>query len=432
MNPHLLWRRVYERGMEGSRDGHPPEQGVLRTIAQKKVYIKTFGCTYNEGDSRKIAAVLERQGCTLVSSPEEAGAVIVNTCTVIGATERKVQRELRSLRNHSLYVTGCMAVVQRDAILSACDPVIFHPDEIHASYAPPGCMPSGRVGIVQICRGCRGSCSYCITRRARGPLVSYGSDEILREVQSLAGQGAVEIRLCGQDVSAWGMDSGSNLGMLLAEIGEVPGNFRVRVGMMNPATLFPVMDQVAGAFGRERIFSFFHLPVQSGSDAVLERMGRGYTAARALAIVERFRTHCPGITLHTDVICGYPGETEEEFRETLAFLSRMQPDKVNVTRYSPRPKTPAARHKDMPDRFKKERSRILRAHAEKIARSRNEAWIGKEVLVLITEILRPGSSMGRTRQYQGVVVRGNHPPGSTMVVRLTGERTYYFIGEPAR
>ncbi len=416
--------------MEENGTGCFPGKNTIRSISQKKVFIKTYGCTYNEGDSRKLAAVLERQGCTLVSRPEEAGAVIVNTCTVIGATERKVLRQLRDLHTCPLYVTGCMAVVQRDAILSVCDPVFILPEEIQAAYAGAGHAPAGPVGVVQVCRGCRGSCSYCITRMARGPMASADADEILRETRALVENGAVEIRLTGQDVSAWGADAGSHLGALLPKISGVPGMFRVRVGMMNPETLSPIRDRVAEAFVGEKIFKFLHLPVQSGSDAVLERMNRGYTGEGVMEIVKRFRSQCPGITLHTDIICGYPGETWEEFSETLDFLSRMQPDKVNVTRYSPRPKTPAAEEKDMPDRFKKERSRILRTCAEKIARSRNAAWLGREVPVLFTERPRAGSSMGRTPFYQGVVVRGDFSPGTVRMVRLTRDMTYYFLGEP--
>ncbi len=430
VNTHLLCQREYSKEMERNGTGHTPGKNVLRSITQKKVYIKTYGCTYNEGDSRKLAAVLKHQGCTLVSRLEDADAVIVNTCTVVGATERKVLKHLRSLRSYPLYVTGCMATVRRDAILSACDPVFIHPGEIQAAYAGEGDAPAGPVGIVQVCQGCRGSCSYCITRMARGPLVSADADEILGEVMALVQNGAVEIRLTGQDVSAWGADIGSHLGALLPRITDVPGMFRVRVGMMNPATLSPIAEIVAESFAGEKIFKFLHLPVQSGSDAVLKRMGRGYTAEEALAIVKTFRTHCPGISLHTDIICGYPGETEEEFCETLDLVFRMQPDKVNVTRYSPRPGTPAAGKKDMPDRYKKERSRTLLACAEKIAKSRNAAWISREVPVLITEVLRPGSAMGRTQYYQGVVVKGDFSPGTVRMVRLTKERTYYFIGEP--
>lgn len=417
--------------MQESRTDLSRDMDVIRSIAHKKVCIRTFGCTYNEGDSLKLAVVLERQGCTFVKESGEADVVIVNTCTVTGATERKVQRELQRLRHCRLYVTGCMAVVQRDAILQACDPAIIQPRAIQSLYRGGGYTLQGKVGIVQACRGCMGACSYCITRRARGPLTSAGSEEILREVRSLVQKGAVEIRLTGQDVSAWGSDIGSNLGALLTEINDVGGNFRVRVGMMNPATLFPIRKEVARAYAGTRIFSFIHLPVQSGSEAVLESMNRGYSCAQVLEIVEKFRSHCPEISVHTDVICGYPGETEEDFRKTLAFLSRMQPDKVNVTRYSPRPGTPAAREHDMPDRIKKERSRALRVHAEGIARARNAAWLSKTVPVLFTEHPRPGSSMGRTPYYQGVVVKGDLLPGTERMVRLIEDRVYYFLGDPA-
>ncbi|MCU0632402.1 MAG: MiaB/RimO family radical SAM methylthiotransferase [Methanolinea sp.] len=413
---------------DSARD-QPAEKSAIGSIKGRKVYIRTFGCTYNWGDSRKLGEILKHQGCTLVNSPDEAEVVIVNTCTVVGSTERKVLRELRSLRHHPLYVTGCMAVVQKDAILPACNPVLIHPEEIQSAYRGLGSIPPDTCGIVQACHGCRGSCSYCITRLARGPLMSAGREEILREVRALAGSGVVEIQLTGQDVSAWGMDAGSDLGALLREIHQVPGHFMVRVGMMNPATLHPVLDSVAGAFLGSRVFSMLHLPVQSGSDAVLERMNRGYTTDQVMSIVRRFRELSPEISLHTDIICGYPGETEEDFQETLALLTCMQPDKVNVTRYSPRPMTPAGREKDMPDRFKKERSRILRLHSEVIARARNAAWISRVVPVLITEHPRPGSSMGRTPHYQGVVVMGDLPPGTARKVRLIEDRTYYFVGE---
>lgn len=411
--------------------GLPPRRGVLGTIRGKRIFIRTFGCAYNLGDTRRLVEVLKHQRCTLAPDPDQADAAIVNTCIVTSATERKVLREIGALRQLPVFVTGCMASAPGYAIPSTLRQCLIHPDEIRAAYRRVGTIPREHVGIVQVCRGCRGSCTYCITRHARGPLVSEGRQEVLDEVMAIAEAGAAEIQLTGQDVSAWGMDSGSDLGALLAGINGIPGHFMARVGMMNPATLYPIASRVSEAYRGSRIFRFMHIPVQSGSDAVLGMMERGYTRDEVLEIVRRFREAVPDVTLHTDVICGYPGETWEDFQDTLSLLDLMQPDKVNVTRFSRRPGTPAAGKGDMPDRFKKERSRKLRSHAESIARAKNAHLLGREVEVIFTEHPRAGSSMGRTRNYTGVVVPGHYEPGTVRVVRLAEDRVYYFIGEPA-
>lgn len=406
-----------------------PETDVIGSIREKRVHIRTYGCTYNTGDTQKLEEVLKHQRCSLVDDPADADVVIVNTCTVLGSTERKILRDLRVIQNHPLYVTGCMAVVRKDVILSQFKASVLPPEEIRAAYGRIGTVSGRPIGIVQACHGCRGACSYCITKHARGWLTSYPVEEITGQLRSLVTKGAVEIQLTGQDMSAWGMDTGSDLGHLLSEINSIPGHYRVRVGMMNPATLYPIMESVACAFVGEKIFSLIHVPVQSGSNEILSRMNRGYTREKVIDIVRRFREHIPDLSLFTDVICGYPGETEEDFRETLSLLTVIQPDKVNVTRYSKRPGTSAALEKDMPDRFKKERSRILRIHAEAIARKKNASLIGREIPVLFTEHPREGSSMGRTAQYIGVVVPGHHEPGTIRRVRLTEDRIYYFLGE---
>lgn len=406
-----------------------PETDVIGGIRGKRVYIRTYGCTYNMGDTRKLEEILKHQHCALVDDPADAEAVIVNTCTVIGSTERKILREIRSMSHHQLFVTGCMAVVRKNAIISQSDAEVFHPEEIRAAYRKVGTVTGRPTGIVQACHGCLGSCSYCITKYARGWLTSCAVDEIAGQVRALVEQGAVEIQLTGQDLSAWGTDKGSDLGHLISELNSIPGHFKVRVGMMNPATLYPIMESVADAFLGEKIFSLIHVPVQSGSDRILARMNRRYTREQVIEIVRQFREHIPDISFFTDVICGYPGETEEDFRETLALLTVLQPDKVNVTRYSARPGTSASLEKDMPDRFKKERSRLLRIHAEAIARKKNASLLGHEIPVLFTEHLRKGSSMGRTAQYSGVVVPGYVEPGTVRSVRLIEDRTYYFLGE---
>jgi MiaB/RimO family radical SAM methylthiotransferase len=416
-----------EPGME--RSGSQPHRGDITDLLGKKVVILTFGCTFNHGDTRNLEEVLVRQGCTITGSVAEADAVIVNTCTVVGPTERKMLRVLKECRDMPLYVTGCMPPVQREEILTVCDPVFLSPRDITDTWRKGAAFIPHETGIVQLSRGCPGACTYCITRVARGPLVSYPEDEILHCIRNQAGSGSIEIRLTAQDCSAWGKDRGSSLPALLERIGALPGKFRIRVGMMNPATILPILDTLPDSFRYQNIFQFAHIPVQSGSDRILRSMGRGYTRDDVIEIVRVFRKSLPEITIATDVIAGFPGEDNDDLAATCDLLGVMMPAKINITRYSRRPHTPAAEMKDHPDRVKKKRSRLLQRHAEALYRNLNKALLGRDAAVIVTERIRPGTVLARTDSYTGIVLRQDLPVGTELKVRPVEDRTYFFIGE---
>ncbi len=401
----------------------------FRDLQGKRVAILTFGCTFNQGDTRILERMLTGIGCSLVSSPGEADAVVVNTCAVVGATERRMLRVLSGLREKPLYVTGCMAVVQRKEISSVCSPAFLPPVSGYGACRERGGGLPHDIGIVQLGSGCPGCCTYCITRLARGPLKSNPGQIILEEVQSAVRSGAAEVRLTAQDCSAWGQDTGESLPALLNRIGEIPGTFRVRLGMMNPATVLPLRDPLAESFGNRNLFRFAHLPVQSGSDRILRRMGRRYTADDVIGIVGAFRKHHPDITIATDIIVGFPGEDEDDVRATIDLLERMLPAKINITRYSPRPGTPAAPLTAPVDRIKKDRSRLVQQHAAEIYRQLNRPLIGSSHRVLVTERIRPGTVLARTATYTGIVLRQDLPVGTEHSARITEDRTYFFIGE---
>jgi len=165
--------------MEENRSEDPPDtMDEFAALARKRVYIETYGCSYNFGDTANLVEVLKHYGSTRVESPDDADAVIVNTCTVVGPTERRMLRRLSALQEKPLWVTGCMPLVQREAILSVCNPVIISPDAIREAYLRVRTVAPGGAGIVQIAQGCLGHCTYCITRRARGPLASFPKVEI--------------------------------------------------------------------------------------------------------------------------------------------------------------------------------------------------------------------------------------------------------------
>jgi threonylcarbamoyladenosine tRNA methylthiotransferase CDKAL1 len=403
--------------------------GQLRDLPGKKVAILTFGCTFNQGDSRLLERVLSGLGCTMVSSPDDADAVVVNTCTVVGATERKMLRTLRSFRERPLYVTGCMARVQREKILSVCNPVFLSSPSLAGACRKSSTALRHEVGIVQLGTGCPGSCTYCITRLARGPLKSYPGNVIMEEIRAAVRSGTAEVRLTAQDCSAWGQDTGESLPALLNRIGEIPGTFRVRLGMMNPATILPMLDPLTESFGNRNLFRFAHIPVQSGSDRILRRMGRKYTADDMIGIVRAFRRRNPDITLATDIIVGFPGEEEEDVQATIDLLMRMLPSKINITRYSPRPGTPAAALKAPVDRVKKDRSRLIQRHAEEICRQLNRPLIGSIHQVLVTERIKQGTVLARNDTYTGIVLNQDLPVGSELTARITEDRTYFFFGE---
>lgn len=398
-------------------------------LCNRRVFIETYGCRYNFGDSAKLTEVLKHHGCTITASPDDADSIIVNTCTVVGSTERRMLRRLSALRDRELYITGCMPEVQKDAILSVCNPGFISPSAIQEWYRGVGTVAAGSIGIVQLAQGCNGTCTYCLTRQARGPLWSFPEEEIRRQVAAYAARGAAEIQLTAQDVSSYGKDTGLSLAGLLKGIGNPPGTYRIRVGMMNPATVKEDLDAIVESFSSGRIFRFVHLPVQSGSDAILERMGRRYTARDFCEIVAAFRKRYPDITVMTDMIVGFPGETSEDFSASLDLVRTVRPNKVNVTRYSKRPFTPLSMVKDFPDSLKKDRSRLLLSCAEQVYAEVNQPWLGREVPFIVTETIREGSVMARSPSYRGIVINEDLPAGYEGRAVIRTDRKYFFVGE---
>ena len=283
-------------------------------------------------------------------------------------------------------------------------------------------------GIINIAEGCNGGCSYCIVRRARGRLRSKSLQEIIDEARMLLDSGAREIQLAAQDTASYGNDCELSLPALLRELCALPGNFILRVGMMNPDTLLPVLAETIEAMHSPKVYRFLHIPLQSGSNKILKSMGRRYTAEDFAGIAGELRSAIPDISLNTDVIVGFPGEEDADFLQTMDLVRQVQPDKVNVTKFSPRPGTPAARLYDMPDRIKKDRSRILTRLWLQIAAKNNECMIGRTLRALVVERGRSGTMKARAANYLGMVVHGNPALGSVIRVRIAASNPYYLTG----
>jgi MiaB/RimO family radical SAM methylthiotransferase len=254
--------------------------------------------------------------------------------------------------------------------------------------------------------------------------------EVVRRVREATGRGAREVRLTGLDTAAWGEDlpGPERLPDLLRAVSAVPGGFRIRVGMMSPQSLEPRLGSYLEALSAGPAYRFLHLPLQSGSDRVLDAMRRGYRAELFRREVEAARERLPDLHLATDVIVGFPGETEDDFRATEALLEEVGPETVNVTRFSPRPGTPAARLPPLPPRVAKRRSRALAALRQRIARDRLERWIGTRVVGRVIEHGPGGSSVARLGNYLPVVLDRRPTLGSDVEIRVDGARSTYLLG----
>lgn len=414
-----------------------------------KFCIETYGCTSNMGNSQDLAQALQELG-HIPSSIEEADAIIVNTCAVTEKTERKVLHRLRQLQGRRLVVAGCLPAALPASLSGlSCRGLLGllngssagkieelfglsrpRPDLTLPSSGRPGRQPfQDLCGIVNVAQGCNGTCSYCIVRKARGRLKSRSPDDVAMQVKRMADLGLVEIQITAQDTAAYGSEQGTDLAYLLSLLATIPGKFMLRAGMMNPKSLLSIQDRILEAFRSPKVYKFLHLPVQSGSERILREMERGYHAADIPGLVDSFRSSFPDICIITDVIIGFPGETEEDFRASMQLIERMQPDKVNLTRFSARPGTTAARLYDMPDRIKKERSREMTRQWLETAARRNERYVGEVLSALVTERGRDGTMKARAENYQGIVVEGNPRLGSIIKVLVTASNPFFISGQ---
>jgi len=423
-----------------------------------RVYVEAYGCSQNQGETEGLSRAAEGAGHILTSDPRTADVAVLVTCAVIGATEERMVRRWRALARlvPETVVTGCMVPLRRDRFQEPGVPGRTHLLAIREQWdlprllqgirpraegvplpgpkAAPGGSPRLHREIV-LNQGCASACSYCFSRLARGPLTSVPLASLLRQAEAALREGVVELRLSSLDTSCWGQDfgpGGTRLPEALSAVAGLPSpqEFRVRVGMMSPQSLVRIVPSYWERMAREpRVYRFLHLPVQSGSDAILQRMHRGYRAEDFRRLVEGARDRVPDLTLATDVITGFPGETEADHRATMELLREVGPEIVNVTRFSPRPGTPASRFAPLPSRVVKERSRDLTRLRLLQARRRMERWVGREDEAMVLEEGVGGSRVARSGSYLPVILRPGPSLGALVPVRIHGARSTYLLGE---
>ena len=413
-----------------------------------KIYIETYGCTANKSDERLLMGLLKHDHHEIVDTIKDADVLVLLTCTVIGTTEQRMLSRLKVFQktHKKLVVTGCMPTVQADLIKSVAPTAFLLPPQYiqYITNIIQGNKPSFLetkktmlpkyfdtvIAPIAIAEGCLLSCSYCITHFARGALRSFPIQEIAADVCSAIKQGCKEIQLTAQDTASYGLDTGTNLGMLLTQVCTLDGAFRVRVGMMNPTTVQKNLDSILTAYTHHKIYKFLHLPVQSGDDEILEKMNRGYTTKDFTRLVERFRKTIPMLTLSTDVIIGFPTETEEQFNRTIELLKQIKPDIINITRFSARPLTTAKTMKGrVPTHVVKERSKRTTEICSKISLEKNQEHLRKTYLVLVTEKGKQKTYTGRAENYKQVILTEPVAIGDFVHVKIIDAAPTYLVGK---
>jgi len=422
-----------------------------------KVYIETYGCASSQNDSEIMAGLLSEK-FEIVNDIEQANVVIINTCTVKRTTENKLRFRIKEVSEKypekKLVIAGCMPEAQPNLVKElAPDASLLSTNRIkeivsvvektlknekcellgkvkHEKTNLPKIRKNPVVDIIEICSGCDYACTYCITKLAKGSTFSYSSETILRQMRCSLASGVKEFWITGQDISAYNYN-GMKLPDLLEFIEKhLHGKYFIRLGMMHPSNVKSMLRELIGAYKSDHIFKFLHLPVQSGSNTILEKMKRDYTVSEFKKIVSSFRKSIPEITVWTDVIVGFPEETEEDFKKTLKLIEDIKPDFVNVSRYSVRPGTVAARMKQLPTEILKERSRKASEIVNKISLEKNQEWIGWEGEVLIDEFNENKRTwIGRNFAYKPVVLDSKLKLGDIVKVKIVSAERTHLLGE---
>ncbi len=419
-----------------------------------RIWVEAYGCSASFADSEMISGIIVNGGHALADSPKDADLSLVVTCSVKDATANRMVHRIKSLNKKPLIVAGCLPKAEQSTVERfAKNSSLLGPNalgktlqvieatlggrravELADTDASKTGLPKVRlnraVGIVEIAGGCMSECTFCQTKLAKGDLNSYRIGDIVRQVRTELDEGCQEIWLTSTDNGCYGLDIGADLPELVNAVTGITQNFMVRVGMMNPMYMPRIRDGLLESFRSDKVYRFLHIPVQSGSDRILHEMKRGHTSGTFRDAARRFREKFGDFTISTDIIVGFPGETDEDFRDTMELLAETRPEITNLSRYSARPGTEAAGRDQLDVATIKRRSKTVAEAADRISREGNRRWIGWRGDVLFDEMTQDGIK-GRNFAYKPVFVAEGAAIGQSRTVRITGSTNHSLIGEIA-
>lgn len=421
------------------------------------IYIDTYGCSANQNNSEIIAGLVTQNGYQVTNNPEIADIHIINSCVVKGKTENKIKRRIQDLAKTSkqTIITGCMPDSDSKSIsklnpnalqLSTHDiksinnllktesslPIIHsnkiknHEEKILLPKIPQNKL----ISITQILEGCLSSCSFCKTKLAKGNVFSYTQERILKSIESDLSSGAKEVWLTSQGNECYGLDRGNReLPELIEKITKLKHRFKLRIGMMNPKDVLPITDQLIEAYKSDKVYKFLHLPVQSGSNKVLKDMRRPYTIEEAKLIINKFRKKFPNITIATDIITGYPTESEEDHELTKQFILEVRPDVLNLSKFSKHKHTPAENLIDLPIETMNIRNQeTMRLHRDTALQNKNK-FLNKTTKVLVNKKISNNLYEARDTNYNIVILNSKENIlGKTIEVKIKQLGVHHLVG----
>jgi threonylcarbamoyladenosine tRNA methylthiotransferase CDKAL1 len=427
---------------------------------KKNIWIEAYGCSANIADSEIISGMLKSNGYNIVNYDDEADLHIIVTCSVKDSTEHKMLNRIKqlTLNNKPLIVAGCLPKTEQtkiekinskasllgptslDKLIDSANLTLSNHKTVYLENSSvekinlPKIRSNKSISIVEIASGCLSNCSFCQTKISKGNLKSYRPGSIVNQIKNDIYDDCNEIWLTSTDNGCYGKDINSNLVELVKLCTELEGNYKLRIGMMNPMYLPEILYDLISLYkNEEKIFKFIHMPVQSGSNKILRQMYRGHDVQIFKNAVYEFRKSIPEITIATDIIVGFPNESEEDFKFTMDLITETEPDVVNISKYSQRSGTVSSKLKNISSDLKKSRSKILHDLSRNISRKRNSLWKDWIGEVYINEISNK-LVQGRNYAYKSIIINNaknfNFSLGQIIKVKVVDYSQYSLFAEP--
>jgi MiaB-like tRNA modifying enzyme len=405
----------------------------------KTIYIETYGCSANQNNSEILSGILNHAGFIVTNNPAIAQIIIINTCIVKEKTESKIKKRIQDLKGEKdkiIIVTGCMPQTDAKKLKKLNEKIIllgthhfkeilniirdykenkldwkkqeeYLSDKNEIKLKLPKKPISQITSIHQISEGCLGNCTYCKTKLAKGKLFSYPIEEILKSIENDLQNGAKEIWLTSQDNAVYGLDKEkeNKLPELLEKILELKQKFKLRLGMSNPNNTLPIIKELLEVYKNPKIYKFLHIPIQSASNSVLKSMNRYYKIEDAEKIINEFKKNFPDIVIATDIIVGYPTETEEDHKENLKFIDRYKPDVLNLSKFSSHKQTEAGKLKTLQNSVIKKRTSELMELHRKTAQENKQKYKNKEIKVFVNKKISNDFYEARDENYNIILVK---------------------------
>jgi len=428
------------------------------------VYIETYGCSANQNNSEILSGILISSGYQITNNEKIADIIILNTCVVKSKTESKIKRKIQDLAKESkrklIIITGCMPETDAKQIkqlnpnsillgthhfkdilklinnynnqqLDTIKQNDFLEYQNEQKLLLPKIPKNKLISITQISEGCLGNCNFCKARLAKGKLFSYNTEDILKSIENDLRSGAKEIWITSQDCANYGLDKQDRkqqIPELLNKILNLNHKFKLRLGMMDPNNVFPIIDELIEIYKNKKIYKFLHIPIQSASNKILEDMNRLYTIEQAEQIINKFKKQFPDITISTDIIVGYPTETQEDHKKNLDFVKKFKPDVLNLSKFSSHKQTPAGTLNQLPiNIINKRTSELMEIHRQ-TASENKQKFLGKTINAFV-EFKRQGFFEARDENYNIIILTGDKILGKNLKVKIKQVGVHHMVGE---